>query len=130
MFKDSFACIQKFVESNDEIRVIWNVGHVACLGYWMLGMWHVGDLECLDVRDVGCVMFGLWDVQDVGCLGCGVFRIWNVGDVGCWGCVMFGIWDVWDVGCLTGCGMLIYKMPEGFSHTFNLLVVSKGILHV
>ena len=70
----------------------------------MFGMW--------DIRDVGCLrcgMFGMWDVRDVGCSGCGMFGMWDVRDVGCSGCGM------WDVGCLQGCGMLIYKMPLGYS---------------
>ena len=40
MFKDSLACIQNFVESDDKIQVIWNVGDV-------------GNMEC-------CVMLGCW----------------------------------------------------------------------
>ena len=104
----------------------------------MLGMWHVWDIGCC-----GCGMLGIWNVWDVGCSGCGMldvrvvgcsrcrmFGMWGVQDMECWGCGMLGLCDVRDLGCLTGCGMLIYKMPEGFSHTFNLLVVSKGILHV
>ena len=51
MFKDSLACIRKFVESDDKIRVMCNVGDVVC---WVFGM------------------LGLWDVGDVGCWGCGI----------------------------------------------------------
>ena len=60
MFKDSLACIRKFAESDDEIRVIWNVGDIVC--------WECGMLETLDVGDVGCLgsgMFGMLDVRDV-----------------------------------------------------------------
>ena len=57
MFKDSLACIQKFVESNYEIRVIWNVGDIICWECGMFGILDVGDLECLDGW-----MFGMWDV--------------------------------------------------------------------
>ena len=63
MFKDSLACIQNFVESDDKIQVIWNVGDV-------------GNMEC-------CVMLGMFDVGDVGCWGCGIPRMWDVGNVGC-----------------------------------------------
>ena len=60
MFKDSLACIRKFAESDDEIRIIWNVGDIVC--------WECGMLETLDVGDVGCLgsgMFGMLDVRDV-----------------------------------------------------------------
>ena len=60
MFKDSLACIRKFAESDDEIRVIWNVGDIVC--------WECGMLETLDVGDVGCLgsgMFGMLDVREV-----------------------------------------------------------------
>ena len=30
MFKDSLACIGKFLESDDKIQVMWNVGDVVC----------------------------------------------------------------------------------------------------
>ena len=62
MFKDSLACIRKFAESDDEIRVIWNVGDIVC--------WE-------------CGMLGLWNVRDVGCSGCGIFGMCDVGDVEC-----------------------------------------------
>ena len=55
MFKDSLACIQNFVESDDKIQVIWNVGDV-------------GNMEC-------CVMLGMFDVDDVGYWGCGIPRM-------------------------------------------------------
>ena len=38
MFKDNLACIQKFVESDNKIRVMWNAGGVVCLGCGMLGL--------------------------------------------------------------------------------------------
>ena len=60
MFKGSLACIRKFAESDDEIRVIWNVGDIVC--------WECGMLETLDVGDVGCLgsgMFGMLDVREV-----------------------------------------------------------------
>ena len=57
MFKDSLACIQKFVESDDEIRVMWNVGDVTCWECGMLVMWDVWAL-----RFSGRWMFGMWDV--------------------------------------------------------------------
>ena len=44
MFKDSLACIRKFVESDDEIRVMWNVGNTVC--------WEPGLFEMWDIRDV------------------------------------------------------------------------------
>ena len=61
MFKDSLACIRKFAESDDEIRVIWNVGDIVC--------WECGMLETLDVGDVGCLgsgMFGMLVMMIVG----------------------------------------------------------------
>ena len=95
MFKGNLACIRNFVESDDKIRVMWNVGDVGMLGCWVreiletwiLEMWFVED-----VRSLGCGMLRIWDVRGVGCLGC-------------WGCGMLGMWDVLDVGC-SGCGML------------------------
>ena len=64
-------------------------------------------------------MLGMWHVWDFGCSGCGMLGLCDVRDLGCLGCGMFdGMWDI------------IYKMPEGFSHPFNLMVVSKEILHV
>ena len=65
MFKGSLACIRKFVESDDEIRDMWNVGDIVCYGCVMLGF----------VR--------YWE--------CGMMRMWDVGDVGCWGCGMLGM---------------------------------------
>ena len=44
MFKDNLACIRKFVESDDEIRVMWNVGDVVCWGCEMLGLQDIGDV--------------------------------------------------------------------------------------
>ena len=86
MFKDSLTCIRKFVKSDGEIRVMWNVGDIAC---WK------------------CGVLGLWDVRDVDCLGCGIFAVWDVRnvrcseyvDVGCSGRGMFGMWEVWNLGC-------------------------------
>ena len=51
MFKDLLACIWEFVESDDKIRVMWNVGDVVC---WECGM-------------LVCGILGMWDVDDVGC---------------------------------------------------------------
>ena len=59
MFKGNLACIRNFVESDDKIRVMWNVGDVGMLGCWVreiletwiLEMWFVEDVE---VWDVGC----------------------------------------------------------------------------
>ena len=73
----------------------------------MLGMWDVRDVRCS-----GRGIFGMWDVWDVECSGCGMFGMWDVLAVGCSGCGIFTLWDVWDVGCLTGCWMLVYKMPK------------------
>ena len=42
-------------------------------------------------------MFGMWDVRDVGCLRCGMR----------------------DAGCLSGCGMLIYKIPISLKRSTN-----------
>ena len=60
MFKDSLACIRKFVESD-------NTSYVECWQCSVLGMW--------DVRFAGyqrCDMFKMWDVRDVGCWGYGM----------------------------------------------------------
>ena len=46
MFKDNLACIGKFVESDDKIRVMWNVGNVVCWEYGALGSWDIGDARC------------------------------------------------------------------------------------
>ena len=51
MFKENLACIRKFVESDDKIRVVWNVGDLVCCECGMLGlqeleMWDIGDGEC------------------------------------------------------------------------------------
>ena len=79
MFKDNLACIRKFVESDDKIQVMWNVGNVVSWVYGILEMWDVEDVRCW-----GCGMFGIWDVVDVGCCGCGMFRMWDVyRDMGC-----------------------------------------------
>ena len=101
MFKDSLACIQNFVESDDKIQFIWNVGDVGnmeccvMLGCWMLVMWDVGD-----VGYPGCEMLAMWDVEDLGCCECGMLEMLDVGNVGCWRCGMFGMWHVYrDVGC-------------------------------
>ena len=61
-------------------------------------------------------MLGIWDVEHVGCWRCEVLEMYDVRDMGCsrcLGCGMFWIWvlGMWGVGCLSGCGMLIYKMP-------------------
>ena len=69
MFKDSLAFVQKFVESDDKIRVMWNVGDVVCWECGMLGLWDVGDVGYL-----GCEMLGMWDIADGA-----------VEDVECWG---------------------------------------------
>ena len=96
-FKHSLACIRKFFESDDEIRVMRNVWDVVC--------WECGMLGLCDVRDVGCSrcgMFGTWDVGDVRCWRCGMFGmwdVWDIRDVGCLGCEIFGMWDVREVGC-------------------------------
>ena len=84
MFKNSLACIQKFVESDDEIP-----SYVECWGCSMLGMWDVGVVECS-----GCGMLGMWDVGVVGCSGCGM---WDIRNMGCWGCGMLGVLGLWDV---------------------------------
>ena len=46
MFKDSLPCIPKFVESDEKIQVMWNVGNVVCLECGMLGLWIIGDVGC------------------------------------------------------------------------------------
>ena len=46
MFKDNLACTWKFVESDDKIQVMWNVGDVVC--------WECGMLDLQDIGDVGC----------------------------------------------------------------------------
>ena len=53
----------------------------------------------------------MWGVGDVKCWRCMMFETWAVRDVwvvGCFGCALLGMWGV---GCLSGCVMLIYKMP-------------------
>ena len=149
--------ILKYCSLFQSIHVIWSVWEdVTCSECDMRGKWHIENVECgmyriWDVQDVGCWgcgMFEMWDVQDVGCAGCRMFGMWDVRDVGCSGCGMFGMWDVWDVGCLgcgmwdvgclSGCGMLIYKMPRsrteleylGISYRIfrNVQEVFKGIL--
>ena len=67
MFKDSLACIRKFVESDDKIRVMWNVGDVVCWKCGMLGLQDIGDVRCSR-----CEMFGMWNVGDMGCRACGM----------------------------------------------------------
>ena len=126
MFKNSLACIHKFVESDDEIRVmcnirdivcwecgmlrLWDIWDVGCSGCGMLGMWDVRNVPCWgyvvfgmrNVQDVeysGCEMFGMWNVQVVVCSGSGMFGMWDAGNVRCLGCGMFGVWNVRDVGC-------------------------------
>ena len=114
MIKNSLAYIRKFLESDDEIRVMCNIGDIVC---WMwdvgvvecsrceiFGRWDVGDMGCWDVGCSECAMFGMWDVWDVGYLRCGMFRMWNVQVAVCSGCEMFRLRYVWDVVCL-GCGM-------------------------
>ena len=44
--QDSFAFIRKFVESDDKIRDMWNVGDVVCWECEMLGLWDIGDVGC------------------------------------------------------------------------------------
>ena len=46
MFKDSLACVRKFVESDGKIRVMWNVDDVACCKCGMLGLRDIGDVGC------------------------------------------------------------------------------------
>ena len=46
MFKVSLSCIRKFVESDDKIRVMWNVGDVVSWECGMLGLWNIGDAGC------------------------------------------------------------------------------------
>ena len=55
----------------------------------------------------------MWDVRDVGCSVCGMSRMWDVRDVGCLRCGMR------DAGCLSGCGMLIYKIPISLKRSTN-----------
>ena len=100
LFKGSLSCIQKLVESHEEIQVMWDIGDVECCGCEKFGIWAIRDVGCL-----GCGLVGMWDVPDVECSGCEMFGIWNVRNVGSSGCGM------WNVGCFPGCGMLIYKMP-------------------
>ena len=109
MLKGSLACIRKFVESDNEIRVMWNVGDIVCWRCVMMGLWDVGDMGCWECGILGYGIWGLRDVGmqnfgDAGFRGCGMLEIWDVRDVGCLRCGMFGLWDV---GCLLGCGMLI-----------------------
>ena len=115
MFKDSLACIRKFVESDDKIRFMWNIGDVVCWecgmlrfkGYWgcgMLGMWDIWDVRHWECGMLGMELLGMRDVVDVECSRWGMLGIQDVGDVGCSGCGMLGVWDVGDVGCLR-CGM-------------------------
>ena len=52
----------KFVESDDEIRVIRIIGDIVCWESGMMGLWMVQDVECS-----GCGMLGTWDVGDVWC---------------------------------------------------------------
>ena len=110
LLKDLLVCIRKFVESDDEIRVIWNVGDIVCCEYGILGMLDVGNVGCpgcgmfgvWDVRGVGCSGCEMYDVRDVACSCCGMFSMRNVYDVGCSGYGMLGMLDVWGVGC-SGC---------------------------
>ena len=67
MFKDSLTCISKFIENDDQIRVMWNVGDVGGLGSGMFEMWNDLDVGCS-----GYVMLGIRDVQDVRSWGCGM----------------------------------------------------------
>ena len=66
MFKELLACIETFLESNDEIRAMWNVRDIVC---WQYGM-------------LGCDILGKWNVRDVGCLGCAVWDVECL--LGCW----------------------------------------------
>ena len=59
MFKDLLACIRIFVESDDKIRVMLNLGDAVCWECGILGIWDVGD-----VGYPGCEMLGMWDVED------------------------------------------------------------------
>ena len=81
MFKDSQACIRKFVKSDGEIRVMLEMRSVGVVGR------------------SGCGLFGMWDIRGVGCSECEIFGIWYVVYVGCSGCVMFGMWEVSNLGC-------------------------------
>ena len=111
MFKDSPACVWKFVESDDKIRVIWHAGDVGNVISWVcmiLEMWDVGDVGCCGYGMFRIWDFGMCDVQVVECSGCGMLGMWDVQYAGCSRCGMFGMWYV-------GCGMLIYKMPIWYS---------------
>ena len=44
MFKDSLACIRKFVVSDDKIQVMWTVGDLVCWECEALGLWDIGDV--------------------------------------------------------------------------------------
>ena len=61
MFKDSLACIWKFVESNLVCTVCWECG--------MFRMWDAWAVRCskcgiVGMSDVGCRMLaGMWDVD-------------------------------------------------------------------
>ena len=44
--QDSFACIWKFVESDDKVRVMCNVGDAVCWECEMFGLWDIGDVRC------------------------------------------------------------------------------------
>ena len=107
MFKDSPACVWKFVESDDKIRVIWHAGDVGNVISWVcmiLEMWDVGDVGCCGYGMFRIWDFGMCDVQVVECSGCGMLGMWDIQYAGYSRCGMLGMWDVPDVGCL-GCGM-------------------------
>ena len=96
MFKDSPACVWKFVESDDKIRVIWHAGDVGNVISWVCGileMWDVGDVGCWGYGMFRIWDFGMCDVQVVECSGCGMLGMWDVQCAGCSRCGMFGMWD-------------------------------------
>ena len=92
IFKGLLACIQRFVQSDNEIRVIRNIKDIVCWRCIMFGLWNVGDVGCW-----GCKVLAMWVFGDVGCWNCGMLKIWDFVDVGCLVCEMFGNWDVGDV---------------------------------
>ena len=44
MFKDSLACIRKFVECDDKIQAMRNFGAAVCWECGMLALWDIGDV--------------------------------------------------------------------------------------
>ena len=102
MLKGSLACIRKFVESDNEIRVMWNVGDIVCwrcvmMGCEMLGMWDVGNVAYWDMGFggcgmLGCKILGMRHVGDIGCSGCGIFKMRDLRAVGRG--MFAGMWNV------------------------------------